>query len=153
MISAGFNWKGALAGALSGAGQSYLGRRKEDREHDMAKELAAAKGGGAQSGLGKIGFDLFGRMPQTPEEWAQVSEMKKGSSWGPQGEQPLNPGEIAATIQAVMQALEGKPKQPPVPPAPQIGGPPGMGPPQGGSVIGTFKGGQFIPKFGNRGMM
>lgn len=43
MFSGGFNWKKALAGAISGASQNYLGQRKEMREHDMAKELAAAK--------------------------------------------------------------------------------------------------------------
>lgn len=74
-----------LAMAMMGVGNEFTKRADEKRKFDMAKELAAAKGGGAQSSLGKLAFDLFGRMPQTPDEWKQVTELKKSAGWGPQG--------------------------------------------------------------------
>lgn len=150
----GWSWKGAARGVLGNIAE----RRKEKK--DLAKELMLAKAkqsGGAQSSLGKLMQDMFGASGETgysSDQWRQAQEMMKGTSHAPVGSPSMNPNEIATTIQTVMEAIDqiSKPKNKTV--APSI--PPGSSGgiiPSGDSVVGTFQGGKFVPKFGNRGMM
>jgi len=123
----GWSWKGAARGALG----SYI--KKRENENDLATQLALAKakGGGAESSLGKLMYDMFGAPAgggYTPEQWKQAQEMHKGASHAPAGSPSMElPGlsELIAERVAQMRKKGGVSPQvtPQISPAPQA--PPG----------------------------